>query len=175
MENHQVKVVDPRSLGPIETEKLPYQVFTSDEWEQFIHREDTFWETYFYYPFWGMYHWVKDIPFRCRMRWQKWTRGFSDEESWALNYYGSKYMLPRLIHLRNNLHGWPGSFQSCEEWETVLDKIIWAIQRDLEFEDDTDIISYELLKTDTEEYHRQQERINEGYILLGRHWRCLWD
>jgi hypothetical protein len=74
--------------------------------------------------------------------WQRKTKGYADEECWDLSYSTAKWILPRLKHLRDNLHGTPFNQEkkfdkntpydaqtlTLEEWKDRLDKMIYAFE-----------------------------------------------
>ena len=148
------------------------QYITLDELrEKWANHKDTPFEKYVYFPFWRVVRWIKDRPFRFRMFWQRHTRGYSNEECWDLCYHGSKYMLPRLKHLRANLCGHPGTMTE-QEWDRMLDIMIYAHETNLALDekDPDDLPAY-----GTPEYETMIAKMTLGLELTGRYWRNLWD
>jgi hypothetical protein len=54
-------------------------------------------------PYW----WFRDIKYWFRKKRQKWTTGFPHEESWDFKSALAYWALPRLKHMKGNLHGYP--------------------------------------------------------------------
>lgn len=107
------------------------------------------WEKLYLVPKWKF----EEFSYWLRKLYQKTTTGFAHEESWNFNYHLCAWALPRLKHLRANLHGHPSilvddvecsdmSHQQYfafmqdiqakptahEKWEQILDRIIWALE-----------------------------------------------
>lgn len=93
---------------------------------------------------------------------QRKERGFDDTELWCFDVTLARYLIPRLQRLKEIAVGYPAEFDSPEEWDKVLDKIIWACN----YESNTGIIEA------TEEGDR---RAQEGFNLLGKYFQCLGD
>ena len=116
------------------------------------------WERIIYTPRW----WWNDITYWFRKKGQTIRDGFPSEESF--NFYSacSRWSLPRLKQLRNNLNGHPICFSDeadnldatlqlhfdfikdvttkptpHEKWEAILDRIIWSMEH---HDDDVDPI-----------------------------------
>jgi hypothetical protein len=83
--------------------------------------------------------------------WQIKNKGYADSETWSLDYSLSKWVLPRLKHLRNNVKSYPPnlelnpdlkiqphgvlqcgeddkSYLTLDEWKDRLDKMIYAFE-----------------------------------------------
>ena len=74
----------------------------------------------------------------------------------------AKFVLPRLKLLRKDINGYPESTGSFENWLTILDKVIWSFERELDWTD------YQKTKKDFKKYE-------EGIELFGKYWRQFWD
>ena len=92
--------------------------------------------------------WFHDITYWLRKKRQKWTTGFPHEESWDFKSALANWALPRLKHMKDNLHGYPSCLIPEEKWEEIsagkdhatnyplgmkewnkiLDKIIWSFE-----------------------------------------------
>jgi hypothetical protein len=96
--------------------------------------------------------WFRDIKYWLRKKRQKWTTGFPHEEFWNFKHTCGKFVVPRLKHMKENLHGYPSCLISDEKWEEIcagkevvdgvdirqdhgmkewnriLDKIIWSFE-----------------------------------------------
>jgi len=100
--------------------------------------------------------------------WQRRTRGFSDDETWSLNYEIAKFTLPRLKLFKEFNFGYPSSITS-EEWNIILDKIIFS----LEYE----VARYkgeEKLPDNPDDFSAYFEKVQEGFRLFGEWFGNLW-
>ena len=100
-------------------------------------------------PYW----WFRDVKYWFRRKRQKWTTGFPHEESWDFKSALASWALPRLKHMKDNLHGYPSRLipeekleemfagkevvregwdireeSGMKEWNKILDKIIWSFE-----------------------------------------------
>ena len=100
-------------------------------------------------PYW----WFRDVKYWFRKKRQKWTTGFPHEESWDFKSALANWALPRLKHMKDNLHGYPSCLipeekweeisagkeivdegrnireeHGMKEWNKILDKIIWSFE-----------------------------------------------
>lgn len=104
-----------------------------------------------------------------RFLWQKLTRGFSDDETWALDYTVAKFTLPRLKLLREIEPGHPGCYTQ-EQWWTMVDTMIYAMEAIIKNGQGT---LYDDCQ-DSEDYQKIDRKIQEGLSLFGRNFRRLW-
>lgn len=113
-------------------------------------------------------HWPSFLTGRFwRFVWQKLTRGWSDKETWNLEYEIAKFALPRLKRFKEVTNGYPGDL-SEELWDEILDKMIFSLEYitkefDLELTD----ISVTQMKEDS-------KKVQEGLDLFGKHFWHLW-
>lgn len=107
------------------------------------------WERILWSPRW----WWNDFSYWVRKQGQRLRDGFPSEESFDFYNHCSKWSLPRLKQLRDNLSGHPICFLDeldeynstnqyffmfvdqvtvkptpQEKWESILDKIIWSME-----------------------------------------------
>jgi len=134
---------------------------------------------------------LKRIKRNIKYTYQIWTRGYCDSDTWALGDNIIKYTLPRLIILRNNFYSFPSCFSKAEEWEEILDKIIYSfticnkIQDDCTFWENFIIekakkenpkIQTKLFDKTFKKYSEKEwETIKEGLKLFGEYLINLWD
>ncbi len=59
-----------------------------------------------------------------RFAWQRLTRGWDDSELWSMDHSLAVVILPRLKEFRKKHGGYPGSLETMEEWDAILDKMI---------------------------------------------------
>lgn len=121
---------------------------------------------------------------------------WSDRDIWSLDYTIAKFALPRLIRLKEVMHGVPNTMfeplpageynhneeqmkTATEKWNEVLDEIIFAMDYIANCrEDDYYPKKTWPEKTTTEDYielRAVEERVQKGLVLFGAHMRSLWD
>ncbi len=137
------------------------------------------------------------------LRW-KWTqlksffirgrRGWAPMDVWNFDYYLSEVIRDGLIYLKKTTHGYPGSLKSPEEWEEILDKMIWTfdvavkIQRSewyLIREEECQPGEYEKFLIEYRELSEKYgnhvmttseiQKYDEGWKLFKEHYFSLWD
>ena len=99
--------------------------------------------------------------------WQKLTRGFSDKDTWNLEYTIAKFILPRLVRFKEIGKCRPMNLTK-EEWNAKLGDMIFSMEyaanqfKNREF--------YE------NEEHRKEfdERIDRGTKFFGEYFFDLW-
>ena len=113
---------------------------------------------------------------RSKNFYKKW--GFRFEETWSLDHSIACYVLPRLAYLRAYHAGCPASlikrdengkildkseYDPCEEWNNILDKMIYSFEaKTHEFEDATINMGNEA-------------KIKEGLLLFAVYFGSLWN
>jgi hypothetical protein len=152
----------------------------------------------------GKLKWYKKIYYRVlraadetryffKKIYQKFKYGFPLYESWDFKSAHSEWALPRLKYFRANLSGHPSGI-TLEEWEQILDKIIWSLEHHNDsvrplYSDDYDhryarsesdgFITYRPLnETGTVDWSPLEEhskRVQEGLILFATYYQNLWD
>jgi hypothetical protein len=109
--------------------------------------------------------WKHTIWYGIKEHFRRKIRGYSDSEWYNFNTETAKYIIPRLKHLRNNLHAWPAGkdVQTPEDWEKILDEMIWT---------------FEFINSDDFDYVKdksQWDRMQEGLNLFAKYYVDLWD
>ncbi len=84
---------------------------------------------------WWM-HWLKSPMYLCqdiRDTWQRGRNGWCSTDCWNLDSYLSTVILETLQHFKEGTQGYPGVFESIDEWYAQLDLMIdgWTAQREL--------------------------------------------
>ena len=106
---------------------------------------------------------VKKIEWWLKMKYQKLTRGFTDEELWNLDCAFVDWIVPRLKVFKEKTKGYPADVGSPEEWDKILDKIIEA---------------FELYKQEPCDNLKQlridNQIIKEGFDLFAKRIHNLW-
>ena len=77
---------------------------------------------------------------------QRIERGFDDTELWNLDTTILKFVLPRLKRFRECTVGFPPDFETIEEWQGCLEKMITNIEKIINSEEDADYEGFELFK-----------------------------
>ena len=104
--------------------------------------------------------------------WQRLTVGYAYVEVWNLGDHLALYALPRLRHLRKyGPCGHPCELTD-EEWEALLDDMIYAL--DLHARDNFDHLP-PLSDEEREAVYRYEGRYLRGLRAFGDYWEALWD
>lgn len=85
--------------------------------------------------------------------------GFSDDETWSLDYTIACFALPRLKRYKKITKSFPSSMEKIEDWYEILDKIIFSLEA---------IVEERIFDTPID------ERIQEGCELFGKYFLNLW-
>lgn len=89
------------------------------------------------------------------------------EELWSLDITLAKYILPRLQKFRSMERlGYPTKINGEEEWNEILDKMIYAFKYAIE--KNTLLFSHK-------EEKKMIKRYKEGMALFAEHFMDLWD
>lgn len=101
---------------------------------------------------------------RIKFIWQKWTRGFSDEEMWNLDITIAKFILPRIKRHFEINKSIPYGVEEVE-WEEIKRKMLFAIQYFAV--PDRGIFGYE-------ENEKRSKEVSEGLDLFAKYFHMLW-
>lgn len=150
------------------------------------------------FPFYeNVYYTVKwkliDLFYFTKKIYQSVRYGFPLEQSYNFYSFCSKWSIPRLKHLRNNLHGHPTTL-TLNEWKDILDKIIWSMEnyqnepdpiyppnydhRHIVSLQENDIISFKRIderEVDFSPIVEHDKKCREGFELFGKYFMDLWD
>lgn len=107
------------------------------------------------------YH-ISRFKYWYKNKYQKITRGYSDEELWNLDATFVRWMLPRLKAFKEKTQGYPCDV-SEDEWNDILNKIIKSFE-----------VYMKDLPDDLEELRKDTETIKEGFKLFGERLYNLW-
>lgn len=81
-------------------------------------------------------------------------------DTWNLDWAIAKFVHPRLVRFKEVTNGYPGTLESPEEWDEILDKMIKA---------------FEIIKKGTWDIHKYEEPIvDEGLDLFRKWYFHLW-
>lgn len=111
---------------------------------------------------------------------QRLERGFDDTELWNLDHTIIQFILPRLKAFKEQLHGYPGNYDSFEQWQHDIDEMIWA----MEWYDSEDIHD-EFKKDEYQNFLKDENgnlvptddnlRAKNGWQLFCDNFFGLWD
>lgn len=110
--------------------------------------------------------WLEETTDELKYKFQRLTRGYSDDEVWNLNYAMCKWMLPRLKKLSETRHGYWG--RNEKETKQAYKDMIFALEFFLS-EDGMDWAK------PSKNYEKKYARHLKGLELIGKHWQSLWD
>jgi hypothetical protein len=141
---------------------------------------------------WRVYYKCHDIKRWFISTYQRIRYGVSNEECWSLDATFSKFILPRLKHFKKmKRYGYHPDF-TPEEWENLLDELIWTFEY---LNDDERFNPFPHYLGDTEwllnkgktpeqkqsfdewmkKHNELQERKQKGLELFARYYCHLWD
>ena len=108
--------------------------------------------------------WLRRKTRPIRYLWQRVSRGFSDAETFSLDHTIAEFALPRLKRFKEVNNGCPNHVKSSEEWDRLLDNMIFALdkvtkQLDLDRDDLT---------------AKEEEKVRQGLTAFGFYFRELW-
>lgn len=110
-------------------------------------------------------------------------RKVKDSELWNLDLTIAKFILPRLIRFKEFENSHPINFKSVEEWNEVVDKMIWSFEfakGGYEVSTSANLYPVEEYgeRFDFKEYKEKQEdafkRYEEGMKLFAEYFSDLW-
>jgi hypothetical protein len=124
---------------------------------------------------------IKLVPKRIFWFFQRRIRGFDDMEIMDLDDSLREWLYPRLKRLIDSgVNGWPGNFpdhgsedKNVEEWEKILDKILWWSKECWAEKDEIDL-SKETYKKCHKKYAIWTKKEKEGRELLGKWINNIW-
>ena len=153
--------------------------------------------------FWSTIRFFKELPFNIKQKSQKLIRGYSDVDIWGLDTTITEFILSRLIIFRkkkkysvpcslepedcdipenvclNKTHATYKDIQKAsEEWDKILDKMIWAFKYK-KYSDDMDYPEFccwnKNYGLNKEKYQKLKEKESEGLRLFIKYYDNLWD
>ena len=94
--------------------------------------------------------------------------GYPISEVWGTYHYLAREIAPRLKAFKAlKKHGWPDDFESQEDWNNAIQKMIDAIQKMID--------AFELVKDYSPSYDEDIQIMNEGVKLFCKYYRDLSD
>ena len=95
---------------------------------------------------------------KIRMK-KKHQKNHMYQDTWSLDYYIAKFILPRLKLFKKVERGYPCDLKLIDEWHDILDKMIAA---------------FEILATDEWNTQDEQKIVDEGLDLFRKYYQDLW-
>lgn len=114
----------------------------------------------FYENIESFFRWIKHS-------FQRAFRGYADCDTWGFDSYLSEVIANGLKHLKKYTHGYPGDFNSPEEWEAALQTMIDG------FEAATNIINAEYIDECITGYEDHEMRLTNGSTIIEKHWPII--
>lgn len=105
---------------------------------------------------------------KLKLLWQRLTRGFDNTELWNLDDTIAQFVLPRLKAFRNYTNGVPIEYNSLEEWQEAIDKMIFF------FESVIDNDWFWKADRTKEEMLEHEKKMHEGLELFCKNYSNLW-
>jgi hypothetical protein len=174
MKIHKVNKPDKDKI----TEAELGEAKTMDEWnalekaerKTFKGKIKYFWEDYIYYPCFRMWYNISDIPSEIKYFIQRGMRGYSDRDTWSIDYYLSSWMpgaLKQMIKYGNSYPG-HGEANTPKKWKEIVKKIIVG------FEASKKIADFDFNSKNNEIKRLQTTQI-KGLKLFIKWFDALWD
>jgi hypothetical protein len=113
---------------------------------------------------------IKDLALEAKWKYQRATRGWSDDELFNLDHEIAKFILPRLKAYRANITGWPSGIHAETGGDDVLSRQAWERQLD------TMIAAFEVgadpfALADGEDV----KKVNKGLASFAKYYQSLWQ
>ena len=137
-----------------------------------------------------------NIPWELKYATQRFLRGWSDKDTWSMDFYLLSILPEMLKHLANNLNGCPASFydesapenQRLDKWKSVLLKAAKGFEQRREWESDyTEMLGYEwddekatFSNPEFKQLYEQKSKViqaefEESMDFLKTYFFTLWD
>jgi hypothetical protein len=102
---------------------------------------------------------------KVKFFWQRRCRGWDDSETWSLDYTIARFILPRLRRFKEVNDGVPVNIGSLDEWNLIIDKIIFAFETYIKY-DDYDVY--------IETNKKLAKQVDDGFDLFRKYFCQLW-
>ena len=105
-------------------------------------------------------------------RFEDMTEEEKGNECFSLYYPIAEFIFPRLKYFRESEKmGYPAELNSMEEWNDILDKMLFAFDYALNEDEER----FSPIDFDLEEHQTILDRVAEGFKLFGEYFLNLWD
>ncbi len=106
-------------------------------------------------------------------------------DTWSMDCTLAMIIHPMLVQLKATTHGYP-STTTEQEWNEILDEMIWAFEQKLGDEDweslyydyevdEREMFGMKLIRHDRKGYDLHHKRMQNGFRLFGKYYQNLWD
>ncbi len=167
MSKWRLKLPSVKELGWSTNDSLPWNSEDGNTWEDYeeycktnyplAHRLSEV-ASWWKYRVVGGYHRARGATERW---WQRRTRGWDDSDIWSLDFTIAKFVLPRLVLLRERKHGYPCVCESEEAWDDIMLRMIAAFEW--------------LAREDRWSTEAIPDYVEDGLDLFRKYFHCLWD
>lgn len=113
------------------------------------------------------------IKRKIKFLYQRLTRGWSDDETWNLDYTIAKFALPRLKRFKELHSGYPNGMTE-EEWGLIIDKMIKSLELIIEDMETVGVLKNVFGDELYDAIRKKDEEILEGLDLFFKYFRHLW-
>ena len=117
----------------------------------------------------------EDICYRFRCifvyPFQRMKRGYSDKDLWNLDYYLGNLIASSLEDFKKQTYGVPMDFDNSEDWDKVLDDMIFAFKRSTLDFFDLEEAEKDLSDEEVQENNQRQEK---GFEYFNLYFSDLW-
>jgi hypothetical protein len=128
---------EDKIIGKIDMKETEIDVSDAIPFEDLMKNWEEKWHNRkWYHKVWDKIWFKVFYPFKpSEIRWNflrfksyfiRGKKGWAPMDTWSFDYYLSPIIRDALTHLKKNNHGYPGSLDNQEEWEVILEKIIWT-------------------------------------------------
>jgi len=125
-----------------------------------------------------MFYFLKQIKYG----WQKYKRGWSDEDVWDFDSYLTGIIIPALKRLKENHVGCPGDLwdekvknNECHKWQEILEEMIQGFKACEEIDKPSWIKGGFRREVDIKRLDVLEKKYKRGMELFCRYYRNLWD
>lgn len=130
---------------------------------------------FLYYRVWGR---IEDFPMELKWEWQRFFHGYADPDVWDLgSYIIDKLQAPLKEFVKFESEqgtSLPTEFETDPAaWLLVLQKIEFSVDHAWKEEHEIDYFPTKNMGIDEKkEFYKQ---VDEGFVLLGKHLRQIWN
>lgn len=113
---------------------------------------------------------IKDLLHQIKNLYLRFRYGAGCCDIFCLNYHLAKRIIKPLKFFRANVYSFPTEFKKIEEWESIIDEMIFAFEFFLE--DEYANPKYE--NYNAKQMEKVYDRAQKGFELFGKYYRDLW-
>lgn len=127
------------------------------------------WEDYVYYPLYRIWYKVSEIPNEIKYFVQRGMRGYSDRDTWSIDYYLSSWMPRALRSIAKTGMSYPGvgEVNTPKKWAEIIKKM------EKGFEASNKLGDWKY--SNPEELKKLQQTQKDGLKLFCKYFDALWD